>query len=587
MNPFSRLIGAAALALLAACGGAWGQIVDVPIGGGGGPGSQVLPSAGTVGDLVVVGPLTQGVQDASAYTAPAVVPKGLQFTNSIVYSGAGSINQQWLSVNGLSLTGTATQLASDAILAPFHIYVGGDSVDTTTNGNGNLNVFYVGHATSAGSTGGRTVIQGAENIVGTPTTLSAAGYVAVGGITRVSANLGGTTGAYANYKGTAFGGGFDIYTTSGATFVSLVNSQENDVTLAGGTSAAEKHGLTVVLGSNDAVRAVYDDNGIQFGAQDNASAVGWKTGIMFGAYAHQWAFATDSTLIGAQVRTAGTASPSVALNGVDFSAVTFQSGGCSFKSTGYCVDPSGNVSGLTVVGTNVVGITTNNGAFELRNGNTAITSPATLTLQLGFTDTTAASAQTFQVQNVAAGNSNVAGANWTLIGSRSTGSGASGDIVLQTGGSGAGATVQNSAVTALTIKGVTQAVITAGTLTVGTVSSATGLFVCETAGLLSSGITTCVASDRSVKHDIEPIEDDVLDKVLANRGVRFSYNDGYGAPGRRIGVIANDWELAFPELVDMDSHGIRHFDYAATWGLTVEIFRRQQIEINSIKRRLN
>jgi hypothetical protein len=130
----------------------------------------------------------------------------------------------------------------------------------------------------------------------------------------------------------------------------------------------------------------------------------------------------------------------------------------------------------------------------------------------------------------------------------------------------------------------TAAVATTGTLTVGTVNSATGLFVCETAGLLSSGITTCVASDRSVKHDIVAIDDgNLLDKVLGQRGVRFTYNEAKGAPGRRIGVIANDWEANFPELVDFDTDGIRHFDYAATWGLSVEMFRRLRADNDSLR----
>ena len=78
-----RLISAAAVASLTFCALAWGQIVDVPIGGGGGPGSQVLNAAGTVGDVVIVGPLTQGVQDSSALAASSVtLPKGLNFTGS-------------------------------------------------------------------------------------------------------------------------------------------------------------------------------------------------------------------------------------------------------------------------------------------------------------------------------------------------------------------------------------------------------------------------------------------------------------------------------------------------------------------------
>lgn len=45
-----------------------------------------------------------------------------------------------------------------------------------------------------------------------------------------------------------------------------------------------------------------------------------------------------------------------------------------------------------------------------------------------------------------------------MRGSLSTGSGTSGDLVFQTGGTGAGTTAQNTATTALTIKGATQTV---------------------------------------------------------------------------------------------------------------------------------
>lgn len=254
----------------------------------------------------------------------------LTFPNNIVYSGSYNTTQEWLTVNGNSLTGTASTSASDGIDAPLHVYVGNDTVDTTTSGPGNLNILAVNHATATGSTGGRTMIFGSENIVGTPATLSAAGYVGVGAQTRVSANMGGSTGAYANYKGNTFGGNSNVFTTTGATFIGLVNAHEFDTTLATSSSSAEKHGITVVLGANDAVRAAFDDSAIGFGAQDNASPVGWKTGIMFGAYAHQWPFATDSTLIGTQVRTVGTASSSVALYGVDLTNVTFTTGGAGY-----------------------------------------------------------------------------------------------------------------------------------------------------------------------------------------------------------------------------------------------------------------
>lgn len=166
--------------------------------------------------------------------------------------------------------------------------------------------------------------------------------------------------------------------------------------------------------------------------------------------------------------------------------------------------------------------------------------------------------------------------NVLTIGSQIGGGGGTArDVVLVTGGTAA-----------LTLKATTQNVITGGSLTVGSVASATGLFVCESGGLLSSGVTTCVASDRAVKRYIEPIADpDLLTKVLNKRGVRFEYEKGKGASGRRIGVIANDWEADFPELVDYDSQGIRHFDYAGAFGLVIEAMRVQETKIEMLERR--
>lgn len=97
------------------------------------------------------------------------------------------------------------------------------------------------------------------------------------------------------------------------------------------------------------------------------------------------------------------------------------------------------------------------------NGGTAfnITVAAANTLQFGTPDAAGPNAFTLKAQSVVAGNSNVAGVNLTLKGSLSTGSGVSGDIIFQTGGTGAGSTSQNTATTALTIKGATQEIICA------------------------------------------------------------------------------------------------------------------------------
>lgn len=144
------------------------------------------------------------------------------------------------------------------------------------------------------------------------------------------------------------------------------------------------------------------------------------------------------------------------------------------------------------------------------SGTANIGSNGIARLRLGLADAAVPSAQSLEVQN--ASGTNVAGAaTASLVGSLSTGSGLSGDIVLKTGGTGAGATALNTATTALTVKGATQTVIAAAQFVPGSGTKAemdalTGvegalfnvtdqLTVCPVkgAGFTSGGSITCLA----------------------------------------------------------------------------------------------
>jgi hypothetical protein len=72
-------------------------------------------------------------------------------------------------------------------------------------------------------------------------------------------------------------------------------------------------------------------------------------------------------------------------------------------------------------------------------------------LRLGAADAAAPVAQTLSVQSVVAGTTNAAGANFTITGSQSTGTGAAGTIAFQTSSAGAGGTAQNGLATVATI----------------------------------------------------------------------------------------------------------------------------------------
>lgn len=84
-------------------------------------------------------------------------------------------------------------------------------------------------------------------------------------------------------------------------------------------------------------------------------------------------------------------------------------------------------------------------------GNGIHTSPAAATLQLGAADAASPVAQTLQVQNVVGGTSNTAGTNFTIAGSIGTGTGAGGQIILQTAPAKTTNTTQNTLSTAVTI----------------------------------------------------------------------------------------------------------------------------------------
>lgn len=83
--------------------------------------------------------------------------------------------------------------------------------------------------------------------------------------------------------------------------------------------------------------------------------------------------------------------------------------------------------------------------------DTQFTRPSAATVQLGAADAASPVAQTLQVQSVVAGTSNTAGANWTLNGSKSTGSGVGGSIIFKTAPAGSSGTSHNSLVTAFTM----------------------------------------------------------------------------------------------------------------------------------------
>jgi hypothetical protein len=265
-----------------------------------------------------------------------------QYNTNIVFAGANNATNSWIFQPGQSISGKASA-APNGNLSPFNLYVSGDTVDTTTIGPGLLSLLSVEIAPQAGHTGARNAIFGYTGVVGSPAAIPTKGYCGVQSRTICLANLGGVAGSFSTYGGSIFGGNSDAQAKNGSTYVVSCIGHEIDCIITAGANAAEKLGLSIVQTSIDVNRGDYDDDAIRIANQDGAGTT-WKYGLAFGAYGHKWAFGADSTLIYAWTRQVGSASPAIALTGIDFRNVTFQVGGFAFATNGLTVDPNGCLS---------------------------------------------------------------------------------------------------------------------------------------------------------------------------------------------------------------------------------------------------
>lgn len=295
----------------------------------------------------------------------------LSFNRDIVYNGVSSPLNSWMylvqGIHGIAANGPSTTIS------PFFLDISGDVVDTTTLGAGNLKGMFVQLVPSTGHTGSRETFEASMVIVGAPLT-TAGFYVANTGILNCQANLGGALTTYFTTLGDIFAANFNVQASSGATAIRQVTACEFDISVKSGASTAEKLAVTINQTVLDANRGIYDDCALSF-PQNDATTVTWKYGISFGNYAHRWSFGSDSTLITAQQRQIGPASNSIALYGVDFRTCTFQTGGAAFISTGFLVDPKGQVvPGSFTVATLPTGI----------QGGQAFVTDATVTFTAGI-----------------------------------------------------------------------------------------------------------------------------------------------------------------------------------------------------------
>ena len=91
-------------------------------------------------------------------------------------------------------------------------------------------------------------------------------------------------------------------------------------------------------------------------------------------------------------------------------------------------------------------------------------------------------------------------------------------------------------------------------------------------------------SDQSVKENIRPIEN-VIERVQKSRGVLYDRIDSESKDN--IGFIAQELEVAFPELVVTNEDGTKAVKYQNAVAVLFEAVKEQQKQIDEIKQILN
>jgi hypothetical protein len=137
------------------------------------------------------------------------------------------------------------------------------------------------------------------------------------------------------------------------------------------------------------------------------------------------------------------------------------------------------------------------GAISKKVSRNALLSGTTADFHLGLADAAAPVAQTLSVQSVVAGTTNTAGVNFSINGSRGTGTGAGGSLLFRTAPAGSSGTTQNALGTAL-------AITAAGNVGIGTTAPAAKLDIVTSAtfdGIKVTNSNTTSAARISLVND--------------------------------------------------------------------------------------
>jgi len=102
-------------------------------------------------------------------------------------------------------------------------------------------------------------------------------------------------------------------------------------------------------------------------------------------------------------------------------------------------------------------------------------------------------------------------------------------------------------------------------------------------GNLTIAGTLTQSSDRRLKTDIHPLTD-ALDGLARLQPVRFRFREGMSRPeGTHIGLIAQEVQAVFPELVQQGADGYLSVSYTNLSAVLVQALNEQQAEVEALR----
>jgi hypothetical protein len=111
-------------------------------------------------------------------------------------------------------------------------------------------------------------------------------------------------------------------------------------------------------------------------------------------------------------------------------------------------------------------------------------------------------------------------------------------------------------------------------------NSRSDALVLDKDGNLEISGTLTQNSDRRLKSSVEPIGEEILGRLAELRPVRFEFRDSDTHPsGEQLGLIAQDVQAEFPELVSEGAGGMLSLSYSKLTAVLLKGIQEQQTQI--------